>query len=361
MVPPKHESARQQANRRLLACVARVSAAGEEWLPGERTLCAELGVSIITVRSAIKQLVLEGLVESVPRKGNRICRPMRRNANVGIVLSNQEDVSFVHAPPMMMGIFDVLARRQICLRLIELRDFQKAAQLFKKVRLDACIIFVPERKLYPKIAEAMKASGIAVLPLLGDWSEGVESFPCYVTADSRGNLRAQAKFLAHSGSKNVARLNASQSPTPGLDFTDFKKVFGKEGVCFKPEWVLSADEVADELPKLLDAGKIDGAIVHGGLENMRRVFEILDRHARGGEIALLTDSVGDYLAEFRAEYPRANVAGVNWHPTYEMGLVAARAIGDFLDKGTPLGRIEVPYSIHSPDWRWADASPNRAD
>jgi DNA-binding LacI/PurR family transcriptional regulator len=357
MIPPKHESARQQANRRLLACVTRLSAAGEEWLPGERSLCAELGVSIITVRSAIKQLVLEGLVESVPRKGNRICRPMRRNANVGIVLSNQEDVSFVNSPPAMMGILDVLARRQICLRLIELRDFQKAAQLFKKMRLDACIIFVPERKLYPKIVEAMKASGIAVLPLLGDWSQGAEAFPCYVTADARGGLRARAEFLARSCCKNVASLNSSHSGIPDQDFTAFKTTFAKAGLLTKHEWVLSAEEVADELPKLLDAGKIDGAIVHGGLENMRRVFEILDRHDRGGDIVLLVDSVGDYLAEFRAAYPRANVVGVNWHPTYEMGLAAARALCEFLDQGEPLGRIEVPYSIQAPDWTRSSSNP----
>ncbi|MEI6070930.1 MAG: GntR family transcriptional regulator [Verrucomicrobiae bacterium] len=347
MGSPKNESARQRANRRLLACVARLSAAGEEWLPGERSLCAELGVSIITVRSAIKQLVLEGLVESVPRKGNRLCRPVKKSANVGIVLSNQEDVSFVHAPLMMMGIFDVLARRRECLRIIELRDFQKAPGVFKKLRLDACIVFVPERKLYPKIAEAMKASGIAVLPLLGDWSEGAESLPCYVTADTRGALRAQAEFLARSGCKNVARWNASQSPTPGQDFPSFKKAFARAGLRFKPEWTLSANAVAVELPGLLDAGKIDSAIVHGGLENMRRVFEILDRHERGGDIVLLVDDVGDYLAEFWAAYPKVNVAGVHCHPTYEIGLAAARAIGDFLDKGKPLGRIEVPYSIQS--------------
>ena len=91
---------------------------------------------------------------------------------------------------------------------------------------------------------------------------------------------------------------------------------------------------------------------------MRRVFEILDRHERGGDIVVLVDSVGDYLAEFRAEHPGVNVAGVSCHPTYEMGVVAARALGDFLDKGTPLGRIEVPYSIKSPDWCWADVSTN---
>ena len=358
MIPPKNESARQQANRRLMACVTRVAAAGEEWLPGERSLCDELGVSIITVRSAIKQLVLEGLVESVPRKGNRICRPLRRNANVGIVLSNQEDVSFVHAPQTMMGMLDVIARRQICLRIIELRDFQKAAQLFKKMRLDACIISVPERKLYPKIAEAMKASGIAVLPLLGEWSEGAEEFPCYVTADTREALRTQAEFLSRSSCQNVACLNVAHSRIPDKDLPAFKKTFAKAGLRSMPEWALCASEVADELPKLLDAGEIDCALVHGGLENMRRVFEILDRHERGGDIVVLVDSVGDYLAEFRAEHPGVNVAGVSCHPTYEMGVVAARALGDFLDKGTPLGRIEVPYSIKSPDWCWADVSTN---
>jgi len=348
MIPPKNESARQRANRRLLACVARLSAAGEEWLPGERSLCGELGVSIITVRSAIKQMVLEGLVESVPRKGNRICRPMKRIANVGIVLCNQEDVTFVASPLIMKGIFDVFAMRRDCVRIVEFRDFQKAAGVFKKLRLDACIIFAPERKLYPKIAEAMKASGIAVLPLLGDWSEGADAFPCYVTADTRGSLRARAAFLARSGCKNVSRLNASQSPTPGQDFPAFKKAFAKAGLRFNPEWTLSANAVAGELPKLLDAGEIDSALVHGGLENMRRVFEILDKHERGGDIVLLVDYVGDYLAGFRSAYPRANVAGVHCHPTYEIGLAAAQALCDFLDKGKPLGRIEAPYSIQSP-------------
>ena len=110
--------------------------------------------------------------------------------------------------------------------------------------------------------------------------------------------------------------------------------------------------VADKLPKLLDAGIIDCAIVHGGMESMRKAFEVINQHKRGADIALLIDYAGDRLSQFQAASPRANVAGVNFHPIYEMGVRAARAICKFLDDGQALGRIEVPYSIEAPDWRW---------
>ena len=351
MLPPKKETAREQANRRLLACLARLSAAGEEWLPGERSLCDELGVSVTTVRSALKQLVQERLIESVPSKGNRICRPEKKHANVGIVLCHQMDVSFVASPHIMKGIFDVFTMRQNYLRIIELRDFERAPRVFNKLRLDACIVVKPERKLYPKIVEAMKRSRVPTLPILTEWSEDAEVFPCYVTADTRGSLRARAEFLARSGCKNVAHMNYSPSSNPCLKFSTFQKSFAKEGVQAKPEWILSEHEVVDKLPKLLNAGIIDCAIVHGGMENMRRVFEILDRHERGGDIVLLVDDIGAYLAEFHSKYPRVNVSGACSHPLYEMGLRAAQAIGDFLDDGQALGFIELPFTIQAPEWR----------
>ena len=43
-----------------------------EKLPGEIVLAAELGVSRVTLRSALKQLVSEGIVESYGRSGNYV-------------------------------------------------------------------------------------------------------------------------------------------------------------------------------------------------------------------------------------------------------------------------------------------------
>ena len=39
-------------------------------LPSERSLCNKYGISRITVREAIKELTRDGLIESVPGKGN---------------------------------------------------------------------------------------------------------------------------------------------------------------------------------------------------------------------------------------------------------------------------------------------------
>ncbi|GAB7191197.1 GntR family transcriptional regulator [Kineococcus sp. NUM-3379] len=63
-VVPKHEQLRT-----ILADLATRAMAPGDMLPSERQLCAEYGVSRITVREAVGQLVSEGLLTRRPGKG----------------------------------------------------------------------------------------------------------------------------------------------------------------------------------------------------------------------------------------------------------------------------------------------------
>jgi len=45
--------------------------AGPEWLPGERRLCAELGVGRNSLRAGLRRLAAEGVVAIVPGQGTR--------------------------------------------------------------------------------------------------------------------------------------------------------------------------------------------------------------------------------------------------------------------------------------------------
>lgn len=71
---PKHE----QLRARLVELVSETLAPGDP-LPSERQLCLDHGVSRITVRDAIGQLVSEGLLVRVPGKGTYVAQRAARS------------------------------------------------------------------------------------------------------------------------------------------------------------------------------------------------------------------------------------------------------------------------------------------
>ena len=58
--------------KELRRCINHAVYRPGEKLPGEITLAAELGVSRVTLRSALKQLTSEGVIESYGRSGNYV-------------------------------------------------------------------------------------------------------------------------------------------------------------------------------------------------------------------------------------------------------------------------------------------------
>ncbi len=59
-------------------------------LSSEREIIAELGVSRITVRQALKELVVEGHLQSIPGKGFYRCRPARKSFELNLTKSFTE-------------------------------------------------------------------------------------------------------------------------------------------------------------------------------------------------------------------------------------------------------------------------------
>ncbi len=57
--------------------------ASGRWVPGDvlnrRSIAQELGISVSPVGEAVLQLELEGVLETVPRKGTRVRRPSHRD------------------------------------------------------------------------------------------------------------------------------------------------------------------------------------------------------------------------------------------------------------------------------------------
>jgi len=337
------DSTHNQARQRLLEMIGELSAAGIKRLPGVRQLCGDLGVSFMTVNKVVKRLALEGRIESVPSKGNYIVDGPRRY-NLGLFIGHDNDPTFLSSPEVMEGILHVLARKRCFIRVLQAAP-ERAAALARERTLDGCLWYLPENSVLSQVRAALAAMDIPALPIMDSWSCLWESdLPfCHVATDYFGLGRARAEFLLRRGHRKIARFNSNIYPYRGDEGEGFQG-FVSIIPGYNPDWSVPPGGDA-KIAALLDQGEVTAAVVNGGEPQMRAVLQTIDRHRNAGKIELLVDYVGMSVQDMAAAYPRAKVVGVLHHPGYELGVAAATALMDCLERRVPLGAVKVSCEI----------------
>jgi LacI family repressor for deo operon, udp, cdd, tsx, nupC, and nupG len=102
---PKH----LYAEKKIREAIARLDV--DDRLPGERTFAKELGIAYMTARKAVENLVAEGLLYKIPKKGTFVADPRKRataTRNIGYFLDSsiKDGVS----SPYYSLIFDALEK-----------------------------------------------------------------------------------------------------------------------------------------------------------------------------------------------------------------------------------------------------------
>ena len=342
--PPAHIYARQQ----LLNRMAALSTSGVNSLPPERELCAEFGVSLNTVKKAIRQLTIEGRLASVARKGHFI-RAVTPETNIGIIIGEGSISTFLREPCVLGGIIDVLTRRNCFVRIIQLSKPKEASDVFNQYKIDGCIWYLPHALLFPKISKIIESCKIPiVVPFMTYTPADVAKLPPnHFTNDFVSTGRVRAEYLISRGHRNIVHCAGSSSGTG----EGFAAALNNAGLVQNPDWILpTIDEIPERLPGILDTGKVTAIISEGGLARFESVFRILNGHPWSKKGELLVDFIGGGFAELRKNYPGVNISAVNSYPARDVGRAAAEALVDAVKDGVPIQSMQFSSQINGPEW-----------
>ncbi len=322
------------ARERLLRAIAKLTASGERSLPPERALCAEIGVSLGTVKKALKGLAAEGRVLCAPRKGYVISSSAPA-PNIGIVIGDGAAVTFLRSHEVMRSILEVLEGYRCIVRLIQLRRPEQAPQLFKHYRIDACIWYMPEQSLFTKISHVMDSSAIPIAVNILTYEKSDEpNLPknCFYL-DFKEIGRIRTAYLLTAGHTNIVFCGERGSRS----YEGHCLALANAGVEQNTKWILpKIKDIPERLQKLLDANEVTAIVSHGGANRLETLFRTIEKHPRGGKVKLLVDDVGHALKDLMASYPKVKIAGVSHTMDKETGRAAAQAIVRALQHGTPM-------------------------
>ncbi|MFA6293349.1 MAG: GntR family transcriptional regulator [Victivallales bacterium] len=341
---PPHIFARQ----RLLDRISSLSAKGVNRLPPERELCDEFGVSLNTVKKAIRQLIIEGRIVSVLRRGHFI-RAVAAETNIGIVIGEGSVSTFLQEPDVMSAILDVLARRNCLVRIIQLREPKAAPHVFSQYKIDGCIWYMPHTSLYLAISKIMKNCSVPiVVPIMTYKPAEAAKLPRnHFTNDFTAVGRVRAEYLLKRGHRNIVYCASNSTGT----YEGFAAALGKAGVVQNPGWnIPKIEDIPERLSRILESGEVTAIISDGGRTRLEAVFRVLDGHPWGGKGELLVDFIGGGFAELRGKYPKVKVSAVNFYPHQEIGTAAAEAIADAVKEGRPIQSAKFASQVRSPDW-----------
>lgn len=341
---PPHINARQQ----LLNRIVTLSAKGIDRLPPERELCDEFGVSLNTVKKAIRQLIIEGRIVSVLRRGHFI-RTLPVETNIGIIVGEGSVSTFLGEPDVLSDILDVLTRCNCTVRLIQLPKPQEAPHVFNQFKIDGCVWYLPHKSLFLKISKIMQSCNIpVVVPFMTYTPADAAKLPKnHFTIDFTAVGRVRAEYLLRRGHRKIiycANLNTGT-------YDGFMAALKKAGIAHNPKWNLpKLEDIHERLPGILSDGEVTAIISDGGRARIEAVFRVLEGHPWDRRGELLVDFIGGAFTELRKNYPKAKVSAVNFYPHQEIGRCAAEALVDAVKDGVPIKSAKFSSCVREPDW-----------
>lgn len=185
----------------------------QEWLPGERRLCADLRVGRNTLRSALKGLEKEGLLQIVPGHGARILgqialpRP-RRDSTICLLTPGPLELLFPRQVLWIDGLRGQLAEKGCLLKILHGQAYFRANPELALERLVAqekcgCWILVFSNRAAQCWFDENKVPCL----IAGSCHEGV-NLP-YVDIDYRALCRHAVTTLLRQGHQRVAYMTSA--------------------------------------------------------------------------------------------------------------------------------------------------------
>jgi len=183
-------------------------------LPGERILAKELGISYMTVRDAIKNLVDEGILYKIPQKGtyiNKIGLVKEKTRNIGFFLDDR--ISDGISNPYYSLIFKALEKESVSngYNLIFYSQYDNLYPSNKKMKVDGVIV-----SFFQRMENILKDLKIPVPVVLMDNRSADDSIPS-VTIDNRNGIMDATNYLCSLGHKRIGYIAGLLDSDGGKD------------------------------------------------------------------------------------------------------------------------------------------------
>jgi DNA-binding LacI/PurR family transcriptional regulator len=334
---PPHVRARQL----LIALIDRLTAQGIERLPGERQLSTDLGVSLNTVKKAIRQLASEDRLVTAPRDGHFICAK-RKTIDVGLILGEGQTCTFVRDPGMLACILTTLHRHDCIPRILHIRESADAARIIEQYRLDGCIWYLPRPTQMRSIAEVSKTCHVPIVVTQLEHTPECPDMPPIFTYDFQAVGRERAEFLLARNHRRIAYCSSDRSQT----FAGFAAALSDQGIPLDRTLIIpKPEDIPRRLPPLLREGSATAIISDGGLSRLEPLFSILEGHPWNERGDLLIDYIGAGHEKLCKRHPLVRIAAINYPQDQEIGRRATEALLAAIDQHTPVQGLRCSSRI----------------
>jgi len=314
------------------------------WRPGdrifsERVIVEKYGVSRVTVKKAISDLIIEGILEHIPGKKGTFVKDTdnaRKETNlIGVAI---DDIGDTFGAQMLMGIEDYLWGKKyhpiIC--NVE-RNFAKVEEFFLSILSNeiAGVIFAPVigedyNRNNKKIIDLLDNREVPFV-LIDRYIKGIES--SYVITNYRESIKKAIKILINRGHKKILLSLGTECSGMEDSLMGYRDAFSESGLnCDDRLIIRSNDNLLYKNPDPGEINKMRQLIKSAG--EFTAFFALNGRLLKTGIDVLLSEGYtpGKNI-EFAAHgdvtnmYPpyTNNIIRII-QPAYEMGWEAAKIL-----------------------------------
>ena len=222
-------------------------------LPTESELVQQHGVSRITIKSALKMLVEDGLIYRIAGKGTFVSDPnssehlhIDTNAafkKVGFLspLANDE-----FSMKLLMGVQEACKERNLILIVqsatTQLEE-QEGIQFLRAAGVDGLLIFPVDGEAYSEAILNLKTEGFPFV-LIDRYLPGIKTNAVY--SDNYLGGKMGTEYLIHKGHKQIGIISGTKSKTSSSEdrFSGYLDMATKAGLKIEPaHWLTRIDEI----------------------------------------------------------------------------------------------------------------------
>jgi len=298
-----------------------VKASGSYQLHSERDLAQAAFISRVTVRNALKELIRQGYLVNLPKKGNFIDRDIDPpRYTVGIIRDDGVEAGYyADFINLLTDILGVLTEKRCAVKFVASSNLHgRVPLLFSCNGLDGLIWISPPDSIYSEIDEIGMSSDRPIVSIISTDPHGIPFTGNYVSLDYQSTGKTRAEFFLKHGHHHVAYLGNS-----GMTYESFCKKFHEEGIEVCPQYQIEGiNNISVRLPALLAGKKVDAIVSNGPRVRVEEVFQVISDFPGRAEIRLLVDWIPE-LPALMKRYPLVRVGAVGRKRFDSMGTAAA--------------------------------------
>jgi DNA-binding LacI/PurR family transcriptional regulator len=330
MNKPRYDSPLCRARDFILSHMDDVRASDSYQLLSERDLAQAASISRVTVRSALKELIRQGYIINLPKKGNFIDRsidPPRHT--VGIVRDDGVEAAYyADFADLLTNILEVLSEKRCAVKFVTSPNLSgKIPSLFSRNGLDGLLWISPPGSLYDEINEVGMSPDCPIVSFITSDVQNVPFSGNYVSMDYPNVGKARAEFFLEHGCHNVAYVGNS-----GITYESFRERFHLAGIEICPHCQIERiNNISALLPELLAKKRVEAIVSNGARIRLEEVFQVMSDFPDRDEVLFLADWIPELPALMR-RYPQVRVDAVGRKRLHNMESAVARMMSKTLSE-----------------------------